>query len=286
MSITAVRPQPSRAADVAKAPRRSIWLRIPTPISIAGFVAVLCFVWWLATEMELVDPFVVPSPVDVGTALVDITEAIVQGGIYREALIITVTESILAFLIAVVVGVLLGLFVAESAFGRVVLMPLLVAVNAAPKVVFAPVFVAALGFGMGAKIALGAFIAFFPVLIDTAAGLASVDRDRATLFKSLRASRTQRFVKLQLPSSLPFVFAGMKTASVLAVIGAVVGEFLGGGKGMGQQTKIAGEALAMDRVYAFAVILAVFGYLFYAVVAYAERKVVFWQEPHGISGQG
>lgn len=281
MSTTTARPASARNAKPAKAPRRSIWLRIPTPISTTGFVAVLCFLWWLITKLEWVDPFVVPNPIDVGKALVDITKAIVEGGLYREAFLITVTESVLGFLIAVVVGVLLGLLVAETAFGRVVLMPLLVAVNAAPKVVFAPVFVAALGFGMSAKVALGAFIAFFPVLIDTAAGLASGDRDRATLFTSLRATGPQRFFKLQLPSSLPFIFAGMKTASVLAVIGAVVGEFLGGGKGMGQQTKIAGESLAMDRVYAFAVILAVFGYLFYAVVAYAERKIVFWQEPHG-----
>jgi NitT/TauT family transport system permease protein len=208
------------------------------------------------------------------------------GGLLAEALGITVLESVLAFLVAVVLGLGFGFLVAESDFGRIVLMPLLVAVNAAPKIVFAPIFIAALGFGISSKVALGAFIAFFPLLVDTAAGLASVDRDKATLFRSLRISRRKTFFKLQLPSALPFIFAGLKTASVLAVIGVVVGEFIGGGGGLGQQTKIAGDLLATDRVYAYGIVLAVFGYLFYALVAYAERKIVFWQTPHGVQAGG
>lgn len=279
--MTALQERAAVAKAARRAPRESIWLVIPRPISILGFIGVLVLLWWALTVTETVDRFILPPPDEVGVALVDVIRSIIEGGITREAFLITVTESVLAFAVAVVLGLSFGFLVAESVFGRVVLLPFLVAVNAAPKVVFAPVFIAALGFGMSAKVALGAFIAFFPLLVDTAAGLASVDQDKATLFKSLRANKRQRFIKLQLPASLPFVFAGMKTASVLAVIGAVIGEFLGGGKGLGQQTKIAGDSLAMDRVYAYGIILAVFGYLFYALVAYAERKIVFWQKPHG-----
>jgi NitT/TauT family transport system permease protein len=284
--MTTVQERAAVKRAVRRAPRTSIWLVIPRPISILGFVGLLILAWWGLTEAEVVDPFILPPPNEVGVALVDVIRSIIEGGIIREAFLITVAESVMAFGVAVVLGLSLGFLVAESVFGRVVMLPFLVAVNAAPKVVFAPVFIAALGFGMSAKVALGAFIAFFPLLVDTAAGLASVDRDKATLFRSLRANRRQRFLKLQLPASLPFVFAGMKTASVLAVIGAVIGEFLGGGKGLGQQTKIAGDSLAMDRVYAYGIILALFGYLFYAAVAYAERKIVFWQSPHGGSHTG
>ena len=84
---------------------------------------------------------------------------------------------------------------------------------------------------------------------------------------------------LKLPSALPYVFAGLKTASVLAVVGAVVGEFLGGGNGLGQDLRVAGNRLAIDRVWAFAIILSVAGYGFYWIVSVIERRVVFWRTP-------
>lgn len=269
--------------DVGWEDKRSIWARTPYWISRTGFLLFLFAVWHVVAAMELVSRFILPEPADVVVELVRMVRSIAEGGLLREALLTTVIESLLAFAFAAVMGLGFGFLVAESDFGRIVLMPLLVAVNAAPKIVFAPVFIAALGFGMSSKVALGAFIAFFPLLVDTAAGLASVDRDKATLFRSMRASRTATFFKLQLPSSLPFVFAGLKTASVLSVIGVVVGEFLGGGSGLGQQTKIAGDILATDRVYAYGTVLAIFGYMFYALVAYAEKKAVFWQDnPHDV----
>lgn len=264
----------------------SIWTRIPTFVSVPLFVAVLVGIWHVAVVLELVSEFILPPPFDVGEELVDMGRQILTGGPVRDGLWITVQESVLGFLLACLLGIGFGVLVAETVFGRVVVLPFLVGINAAPKVAFAPIFVAWLGFGIQAKVALAAFIAFFPLLVDTAAGLASVDEDQRKLFTSLRASRINRFFRLQLPSSLPFVFAGLKTASVLAVIGAVVGEFLGGGDGLGQQTRIAGNMLATDRVFAFATLLAVFGYLFYALIAFAERKIVFWQKPHHIQAAG
>lgn len=263
--------------------RRSIWERIPRWISLTGFLLVVLLLWQLLSMSGWVSPFILPSPASVAQALVEFVQRVIEGGPMRQALIITTLESLLAFLLAVVLGVGFGFLVAETAFGRIVLLPFLVAVNAAPKVVFAPVFIAALGFGIWSKVALGAFIAFFPLLVDTAAGLATTDRDKALLFRSLRASESQRLRKLQLPSALPFIFAGMKTAAVLAVVGVVIGEFIGGGRGLGQQTKIAGDLLATDRVYAYGLVLAVMGYLFFAAVAAVERRVVFWQRAHGTS---
>lgn len=163
------------------------------------------------------------------------------------------------------------------------MMPVIVAINTAPKVAFAPIFVAWLGFGTQPKIALAAFIAFFPLLIDTAAGLASVEREQAKLFRSLRASWWQTFRRLKFPTALPYIFAGLKTASVLSVVGAVVGEFLGGGRGLGQDLKIAGNRLAIDRVWGYAIILSVMGYLFYWLVSLAERKLVFWRKPLNVT---
>jgi len=268
------------------AERQSIWERIPRWISLLGFLMVVLVLWQFLATSGWVSPFILPTPSSVFEALISFTRAVIEGGPLRQALVITVVEALLAFVLAVILGVGFGFIVAESSFGRIVLLPFLVVINAAPKVVFAPVFIAALGFGISSKVALGAFIAFFPLLVDTAAGLATTDRDKSQLFRSLRASGMQRLRILQLPSALPFIFAGMKTAAVLAVVGVVIGEFIGGGRGLGQQTKIAGDLLATDRVYAYGFVLAVFGYLFFAAVSFAEHRIVFWQRPRSTTAGG
>jgi NitT/TauT family transport system permease protein len=222
----------------------------------------------------------------VARELGEMLEDMARGGYVLDNFWITMKEVLLGLVLAGGLGIGLGALVGETAFGRIVLLPFLVAVNAAPKVAFAPIFVAWFGFGIWPKVAMGAFIAFFPLLIDTAAGLASVNADQAKLFASMRASRAQTFLKLKLPNALPFIFAGLKTAAVLAVVGAIVGEFLGGGEGLGALIRIAGSQLAIDRVFAYVAILSVIGYLLYAVVAWIERRVVFWRSDATLPGAG
>ena len=275
-----VRPTEAAGTDAASfgfGARRSIWERVPAWLSIPFFVLVLVFIWQVLVWLELWSEFVLPPPLEVADQTWTVVKDMATGGPVLDSFWITAQEVLLGFLLAAVAGIGLGILVAETAFGRIVVMPFLVGINAAPKVAFAPIFVAWLGFGISAKVALAAFIAFFPLLIDTAAGLASVDVDRSKLFRSIRAPRWQTFMRLKLPSALPFIFAGLKTAAVLAVVGAVVGEFLGGGAGLGESIKIAGSQLAIDRVFAYVIVLSIAGYLFYALIAQLERRVVFWR---------
>lgn len=259
--------------------RRSIWERIPAWISIPLFVVVLVLIWQVLVWLEVTSEFVLPPPLDVANETWAVLKSMVTGGPELDSFWVTTQEVLLGFVFAAIAGIGLAILVAETAFGRIVVMPFLVGVNAAPKVAFAPIFVAWLGFGIWAKVTLAAFIAFFPLLIDTAAGLAAVDAERSRLFRSIRAPRYQTFLKLKLPNALPFIFAGLKTAAVLAVVGAVVGEFLGGGAGFGELIKISGSQLSIDRVFAFVIILSVAGYAFYALIAWAERRIVFWRSP-------
>lgn len=268
-----------RAAHRRPQARASIWDRVPTWISIPVFVGLLLGAWQLLATFEVLSEFVLPPVPEVWDELWSQIRSLVTGGPVWESFWITAQEALLGFLLAAAIGIGVGVLAAETAFGRVVLMPVVVAVNAAPKVAFAPVFVAWLGFGIQPKIALGAFIAFFPLLIDTAAGLAGVDHDQLKLFRSMRASRSTTFLRLKLPSALPYIFAGLKTASVLAVVGAVVGEFLGGGRGLGQDLRVAGNRLAVDRVWGYAIILSIGGYAFYWAVSQLERRVVFSRKP-------
>jgi NitT/TauT family transport system permease protein len=261
---------------------RSIWEVIPRPISVAGFVVLILLIWQVAVWLDVTSDLILPPPLDVLDETVDLIQNMLEGGFVLDNTWVTLKEIVLGFLLAAVAGIGLGIVVGETAFGRIVLMPFLVGVNAAPKVAFAPIFVAWFGFGIGSKVAMGAFIAFFPLLIDTAAGLASTDAEQLRLFRAVRASRRQTFLKLKLPAALPFIFAGLKTSAVLAVVGAIVGEFLGGGRGLGGLIRIASSQLAIDRVFAFVFILSFIGWAAYALVAWLERRVVFWRRPEGL----
>jgi NitT/TauT family transport system permease protein len=266
--------------------RRTIWERVPRWITIPLFGAILVFIWQVAVWIEITSEFILPPPREVAVELGQMLGNLFTGGYVLENLWVTMQEVLIGLLVAMVAGIGLGIVVAETSFGRQVVLPFVVAINAAPKVAFAPIFVAWLGFGIWAKVAMGAFIAFFPLLIDTAAGLAGVGGAQAKLFRALRASRPQTFFKLKLPNALPFIFAGLKTAAVLAVVGAIVGEFLGGGAGFGELIRIAGSQLAIARVFAFVTILSVIGYLLYSIVVWVERRVVFWRSAEIVPGAG
>ena len=128
-------------------------------------------------------------------------------------------------------------------------MPLLVAVDAMPKVAFAPLFIAWLGFGISSKVALATFIATFPIVVSTAAGLYAASENERFLFKSMGASRFQTLVRLKLPTGLPYFFTGLKIASVGVMAGAITGEFLGGGKGVGALIRVSASQLDTPRVF-------------------------------------
>ena len=258
--------------------RRSIWDVIPQFVSVPLMAAAIVALWQAAVSFEWVSEFVLPPPGDVATATWDAVVDLFTGGAVWTNFEITARETLFGFLLAAVAGFVFGALAAETAFGRRVLRPFLVGFYAAPKVAFAPLFVAWFGFGVMPKVVMAAVIAFFPLFVDTAAGLAGIDENEHKLFRSMRASRFETFVKLKLPNALPFVFAGLKTAAVLSVIGAIVAEFMGGGQGLGALLRVAVSQLALDRVFAYVIILSVMASLFYALVDLAERRVVFWRK--------
>jgi NitT/TauT family transport system permease protein len=277
-------PDPGRpSAPALNAPPDEAWLdRVPRWLSIAVIGLLALGLWQLVASAELISRILLPGPGETFEEIVDSALNIVSGGHVAEALWITTTEVILGFLAAAALGFTLGVVVGETKLGQTAVMPYLVGFNALPKVAFAPVFVAWLGFGVESKIVMALFIAFFPMIVDTAAGLASVDRDSLMLFRSLEASRWKTLVKLKLPAALPFIFAGLKTAAVFSVVGAVVGEYLGGGGGMGELVRLSAQQLRIDRVFALIVYLGIIGLVLFALLNWLERRVVFWRQPEQI----
>lgn len=277
-------PDPGRPSAAAVNPLPDeAWLdRVPRSLSITVIGLVALGLWQLIASLELISRILLPGPGETFEEIVDSAINIISGGHVAEALWITTVEVILGFLAAAALGFTLGVVVGETKLGQTAVMPYLVAFNALPKVAFAPVFVAWLGFGVESKIVMALFIAFFPMIVDTAAGLASVDRDSLMLFRSLEASRWKTLMKLKLPAALPFIFAGLKTAAVFSVVGAVVGEYLGGGGGMGELVRLSAQQLRIDRVFALIVYLGIIGLALFALLNWLERRIVFWHRPDAI----
>ncbi len=182
-------------------------------------------------------------------------------------------EVIYGFALAIFIGFTLGVLVGETAFGEKAVMPYLVAIDTMPKVAFAPLFVAWLGFDIDSKVALAAFIATFPIVVGTAAGLHAADENARMLFKTMGASRMQTLIKMKLPSGLPQIFTGLKIGAVGVMAGAITGEFLGGGKGFGELIRIAASQLNTPRVFSLILYLSVVGLVLYLLVQWTQRRV-------------
>ena len=258
--------------------------RIPRAVSMIFVFVVFIGVWQLTHSLALVSPIILPSPGETFGDMIFVGHNLLTGGYMLPALWITVLEVIYGFALAIAIGFSLGVLVGETAFGERAIMPYLVAIDTMPKVAFAPLFVAWLGFGIESKVALAAFIATFPIVVGTAAGLHAADENARMLFKTMGASRMQTLIKMKLPAGLPQIFTGLKIGAVGVMAGAITGEFLGGGKGFGELIRVAASQLNTPRVFSLILYLSLVGLALYALVTFAQRRIVFWhKERVGVS---
>nr|WP_255720770.1 ABC transporter permease [Acuticoccus kalidii] len=174
------------------------------------------------------------------------------------------------------IGFSLGILVGETSFGERAVLPYLVAIDTMPKVAFAPLFLAWLGFGISSKVALAAFIATFPIVVSTAAGLHAADDNARMLFKAMGATRWQTLFRMKIPTGLPHIFTGLKIAAVGVMAGAITAEFLGGGKGFGELIRVAASQLQTPRVFSLIIYLSLLGFVLFWTVVLVERRLVFW----------
>jgi NitT/TauT family transport system permease protein len=240
-------------------------------------LASLLGAWDLAVRFEVVHTIVLPAPIDVATAFGRlITADFLPGHVWA-----TASEALAGFAIAGVGGFLAGALLTFYSPLRRLFYPYIVVFYNLPKVALAPLFIGWLGFGQSSKIVMAATIAFFPVLINTMVGLQTVTEDSILLMRSLVAKKWQVFRSLALPSALPAIFAGLKTAMTLALIGAIVAEFVGAKQGLAVLIGTFNFQFKIDSMYAVLVILGATGLLLFALIDFAERKIVFWHDdPH------
>lgn len=244
------------------------WLA--TPVLIAIFLGI----WQFVISVGGVSQFILPSPASVWTAL---TQILGQGGTYHD-IWITLWEVIVGFAIALVAGVIVGAVLGRVAWLARATQPALVAFQVVPKVAFIPIFVIWFGFGTTSKIIMAAILAFLPVMTNVMLGVRSVDAGHRDVMRGLGASRWATVKSLELPSTLPYIFAGAEVAIVFAVIGAIVGEYLGGSEGLGHEVVTSLNSLDAPSLFAVIVLLALMGSLLYLVVNVTKRLVIPWHE--------
>jgi NitT/TauT family transport system permease protein len=247
--------------------RGQLW-RLVLPVL---YVVALIAIWFLAVRIASIPIYLVPGPDVVAASFINAAPYLAQ------ASVVTLWEAGLGFVIAVVSGTFLAGLMVYSRSVRSAVLPLLSLLNALPKVALAPVLVIWLGLETPSKVALAALISFFPIVINTYSGLFNVDVDELKLFRLLQASQMETFRKLRLPNALPALFDGMKVALPLAVIGAIVGEFVASQAGIGYEIDTAASQFDSGLMFASVLTIAILTTVLFQLLLLVERRVLRWR---------
>ncbi|MFL7903046.1 ABC transporter permease [Azospirillum argentinense] len=223
--------------------------------------------WEVYCRVAGVSALVVPLPSAVLRTLWDG----LAGGYLLPHLWITTAEMAMGLAAGCTVGFLAGLLLAEVPVLRRLFYPYILASQVVPKLALGPLFIVWFGFGMTSTVVITALICFFPLLENTMTGLQQVDPNKRELFRMLRATRLQTLLRLKIPSGLPVILAGLRVAVVLALVGAVVGEFIGGRQGLGASIIAAQGMMDSTMMFALFIVITVLGMIVYQAAAGLER---------------
>lgn len=253
------------AADAGSAPlagalRRS-WRRIWPPLLV---VIAITIAWEVIVDVFDVSSFVIAPPSAIAAELVD------SAALIADATWITTQEVLWGFIISVVVGIAIALFVVRYQWAERALYPLIVLFQLVPKVALAPIFILWFGYSMTPKLVLIVVIAFFPITINMVLGLKRTDDDLVLLMRSVGSTKGQIMRRIQIPNSLPYLFAGMRIGITFAVIGAVVAEFAGSQNGLGFLIQFAATQLDTPLMFAALLVVSLLGLAFYYVLGLVE----------------
>lgn len=232
-------------------------------------VLVVC--WELAVHISKVPIYILPAPSHIVEEIGSYwPRLMINGGI-------TLSEVLIGFCTSILVGVPLAVLITYSRVAERAIYPIIVASQTIPKVAIAPLLMAWFGYGLTPKIVIVVLLSFFPIVINSVVGLKASSAEMLYLAQSMGATGWQTFWKFRLPQALPYIFAGLKLATVLSVIGAVVAEFIGADQGLGYVIVVAGSSFDITRQFAAIIVISLIGMVFFAVIETIERFAVPWK---------
>jgi NitT/TauT family transport system permease protein len=245
-------------------------LRRLTPLLTLVIVLVI---WQFIVSAQIYPAFIIPSPLSVVQKGI---EVIGDGSLFRHA-IATFGNVIAGLFVGLTLAVMLGYAIAKTPILEDFLSPIIVAVQSAPVVAYAPLLVIWFGSGPTSKIVTSALIVFFPMLMNTIVGIRTVPQPLRELMISMRATRWETFIKLEVPAAMPVLISGLKISATLAVIGAVVGEFISANAGLGFLVNLARSQYDTPLVIISVLTLTLIARFLYGLVSVVERFVLRWQ---------
>jgi NitT/TauT family transport system permease protein len=267
------------SSTLAREARPGIFRRYPQVTISPAILVALLGAWWLASNVLGAPAYVLPPPQEVLQATIrGLSRAPWDKASYWYHGGITVWEALFGFAIGSALGAILGLVLSHWPILGRSWYPYIVGFQSLPKVALAPLMVVWFGFGLEGKIFITAIITFFPVLVNMMAGYQAVEPERIELARSCNASEWHLLTKIIIPSCLPFLFAGLGVASVLSILGAVVGEFVGATAGLGMLLMQYNQSMEIAPLFAVILLLAVIGFLMNYLVSLFERRYCFWAQ--------
>ena len=245
---------------------QAITYYIPSVLVMLGLLAL----WQLAVDVGGVKEYILPSPWSA-------VKAYFRPNYQWTANFLATLYAVLgAFVLSAVLGIALAVVIVWNDLLMRAIMPVLVLFNTLPKVALAPLFVIWLGYGVWPNIVIGTTIAFFPMVVNTAVGLATAEPEMLDLVRTLRASRWQVFMKIRFPNAVPYIFTGLKLNATMSVIGAIVGEFVASERGLGALIIAGGVTLETPTIFASLILISVLGLVLYGIVVAVEQIVAPW----------
>jgi NitT/TauT family transport system permease protein len=245
--------------------RRVVEARSARPLILIVAIFVL---WDLVIRAFNIPPYLIPKPLDVAKMLVAEWPRLLREGAY------TAYATLGGFGLSILFGIPVAMLIAYSRVVESFVYPLLVFSQSIPKIAIAPLFVVWFGFGIIPKVISAFLLGFFPVVVATVMGFKSIEPDMIDLARSMRASRWQMFIKFSLPQALP----SLKVSATLAVVGAVVGEFVGSNSGIGYVLQIANGNFDLPLMFAALFVLSMMGVLLFAAVELVEKLLIPWHQ--------
>lgn len=247
--------------------KQRVWRQYVIPFCV---LVCLVIIWQVVCDTFKIPVWLLPSPKMI------YVNTMKWGRFLPMHTLVTFYETVCGFLLGLVIGIPLAVLIVYSSVLRNTIYPILLVFQSVPKVAIAPLLVIWFGAGEVSKILIGAIVAFFPIVVDSATGFNSVEPELLELSYSLHASKLQVFFRIRFPWALPYIFSGMKVAISLAVIGAVIGEFVGSDRGLGFLVLMATGEMNTALVFGVLVLLSLLGILCFAAINLLERMICPW----------
>lgn len=226
--------------------------------------------WHLAVHVFSIPDYALPTP------WIVLQEFFRRLGLVSSHTLITLYETLVGLSIAIVFSIIISIIIVRSRGAERAIMPLLVFFQTTPKIAIAPLFIVWLGFGYTPKIIISFWLAYFPIVIATITGLRAVEPEMIDLTKSMSATTLQTFIKVRIPNSLPHFFSGLKLGGLVALLGSIVGEFVGSDEGLGYLIVMANHNSDVKLLFSVLIALIILGKCIYSSTVWIEKYVISW----------